>query len=319
MADGFSAPTDTDASAEKPKREKRSKRSRKVSVQFTSGLASPETVQADPGPNDGTFIYDDASVSSETKVKGVNTLEEKYGADYAAKKAEVALLAIYWFLYNDEDHSSILNQSWSTVWRIFTRISNKTGLWLNKIEMRKRLLEAGYTAKPIGVVGHAGLTPRGIELLQSERLLTKDNEPTSSGQTVLKNIRIESIEVARDLLRENARNIPGQSDTTRDTDGEPDPRGSTERDLDRGPIVLADGEFDSTGNVKPIFSIHATAEEIGRRVRIKRNEKGWTQLQLAEAMGLNTKRTIQDLENGKASPSLEKVAAVMQALEITEL
>jgi len=240
-------------------------------------------------------------------------------SDQSLAKAETTLLAIYWFLYNDENHSTILNQSWPVVFRIFSRLAKRAGWELKSIDMRKRLLDAGYTAKPKAVVGHAGLTGAAFRRLIKDRVLKGDRTLSASGENIMNAIRDEARIVARSLIRENARNFPELAGILKDIESETDPNGSTEWALDREPMLLPDGELDKAENIKPIFSINATGEEIGARVQLARRAKGWTQLQLAQAMGLNSKGSVQALETAKSSPSIDTVRAAMEALDITEL
>ncbi len=54
---------------------------------------------------------------------------------------------------------------------------------------------------------------------------------------------------------------------------------------------------------------------VGRQVRRWRNERGWTLSQVAVASGLNV-GYLSQIENDKASPSLESLAAIAGALEV---
>lgn len=58
-----------------------------------------------------------------------------------------------------------------------------------------------------------------------------------------------------------------------------------------------------------------TVEQIiGRRIQKIRQEKGYTQLQLSEMVGLST-NYLSDIERGKSSARLDKLVAIMNALE----
>jgi DNA-binding XRE family transcriptional regulator len=75
-------------------------------------------------------------------------------------------------------------------------------------------------------------------------------------------------------------------------------------------------------NIQPIFTLEATPEEIGARLRAARESKGLTQTELAQAMGLKTYRTVQELEKGgrdNGGVSLTSVRSAMEALQITEI
>ena len=53
---------------------------------------------------------------------------------------------------------------------------------------------------------------------------------------------------------------------------------------------------------------------IGDRIQKIRQSKGYTQLQLAERIGLST-NYLSDIERGKSSARLDKLVAIMNALE----
>ncbi len=52
---------------------------------------------------------------------------------------------------------------------------------------------------------------------------------------------------------------------------------------------------------------------IGRRIQKLRQEKGYTQQQFAEMVGLST-NYLSDIERGKSSPRLDKMVAIINAL-----
>lgn len=57
-----------------------------------------------------------------------------------------------------------------------------------------------------------------------------------------------------------------------------------------------------------------TEQIVGKRIQKLRQAKKLTQLQLAEMVGLST-NYLSDIERGKSSPRLDKLAAIMNALE----
>lgn len=71
--------------------------------------------------------------------------------------------------------------------------------------------------------------------------------------------------------------------------------------------------------VRPIFSIEATPKEIGGRIREARKAKGWTQLELANAMGLKSPKTVENIETAASSPNVSSLILAMQALDIQEI
>ena len=78
-------------------------------------------------------------------------------------------------------------------------------------------------------------------------------------------------------------------------------------------------DFKKSKRVSPIFSIKATPSEIGERIRAARKERGWTQRQLAEAMGYRTPRAVENIENAYQNTSVQAVRAAMEALDLDEL
>jgi len=56
-------------------------------------------------------------------------------------------------------------------------------------------------------------------------------------------------------------------------------------------------------------------ESFGQRVAMIRHQAGWTQENLAEASGLDRK-TINRIENGRHSPSLDRVFVLAYALGV---
>jgi transcriptional regulator with XRE-family HTH domain len=57
-------------------------------------------------------------------------------------------------------------------------------------------------------------------------------------------------------------------------------------------------------------------EVISESVRSHRSEKGWSQLELATRAGLDRK-TVNRIENGRFSPSVETLVAVSTALGVS--
>lgn len=55
-------------------------------------------------------------------------------------------------------------------------------------------------------------------------------------------------------------------------------------------------------------------ENIGRRIAMIRKEKGYTQMELAEMVDLST-NYLSDIERGKSSARLDKLVAIMDALQ----
>lgn len=54
--------------------------------------------------------------------------------------------------------------------------------------------------------------------------------------------------------------------------------------------------------------------QIGARIRQARNERGWSQQKLAEEAGLR-RATVNDIENGKANPTLDTLLSIAIALD----
>lgn len=73
------------------------------------------------------------------------------------------------------------------------------------------------------------------------------------------------------------------------------------------------------GGMAPVFTKHATPEEIGRRLRAARKEKGWTQLELAKKMGHTSHMTVVSLESGKHGQTVTSLGTALAALDLTEL
>lgn len=69
----------------------------------------------------------------------------------------------------------------------------------------------------------------------------------------------------------------------------------------------------------PVFSLEASPTVIAYRLRSAREAKGWTQIELAQAMGLKTKRAVQNLENARDGVTVSAIRSAMEALEIQEL
>lgn len=57
-------------------------------------------------------------------------------------------------------------------------------------------------------------------------------------------------------------------------------------------------------------------EQISESVRTRRTENGWSQLELASRAGLDRK-TVNRIENGRFSPSVETLLAVSTALGVS--
>ncbi|MCB2062398.1 MAG: helix-turn-helix transcriptional regulator, partial [Novosphingobium sp.] len=69
-----------------------------------------------------------------------------------------------------------------------------------------------------------------------------------------------------------------------------------------------------------LLSAKAIPELIGQRLREARERKGLTQLQLAQAMGLTTSRTVQDLERPrKKGQSIIGLQSAISALGVDGL
>ncbi|MEM7666338.1 MAG: helix-turn-helix transcriptional regulator [Pseudomonadota bacterium] len=71
--------------------------------------------------------------------------------------------------------------------------------------------------------------------------------------------------------------------------------------------------------LEPIFSASATPQEIGARIRAEREAKEWTQLELAQAMGLKTKKTVYLLESGHSDLKMSTVSGALAALGLERL
>lgn len=85
------------------------------------------------------------------------------------------------------------------------------------------------------------------------------------------------------------------------------------------PRILNESTLENKQNVRPIFTVEATAIEIGERIRAARKLKGWTQEDLASAMGHKSRRGVQNIEKAESNMSVETVIAAMNALDIKEL
>ena len=55
-------------------------------------------------------------------------------------------------------------------------------------------------------------------------------------------------------------------------------------------------------------------ETVGRRIQVIRREKGFTQQELSEAVGIST-NYLSDIERGKSSVRMDKLVAIINALE----
>jgi hypothetical protein len=155
---------------------------------------------------------------------------------------EVKLLAIYWFLYNDDSAPKVLNQSWPTVWRVFGRLIGTDPETIDGAAMRRRLLDAGFTVKPKGVVGHAGLTQSAIDRLTQVGLLSNESGQVSLSVLERFAIRKAAKIVARNIIRKSTVFQPDQSGTLKEIiDGGaiPHPAGQA---LDTAPDRLIDGK-----------------------------------------------------------------------------
>lgn len=58
-------------------------------------------------------------------------------------------------------------------------------------------------------------------------------------------------------------------------------------------------------------------EEVGGRIRALRNERGWSQDELAERAGVSP-RTVHSLEKGEHTPQPKKLRAVLDALGVAK-
>ena len=56
---------------------------------------------------------------------------------------------------------------------------------------------------------------------------------------------------------------------------------------------------------------------VGQRIKLKREEKGLSQLDLAKKVGYETKGSISMIEAGKRDISLDKVREIAKALDVT--
>lgn len=59
-----------------------------------------------------------------------------------------------------------------------------------------------------------------------------------------------------------------------------------------------------------------SAIDLGRMVRISRNQKGWSQTELAEKLG-TSQRWVSEIENGKSRAELGRVLKCLRALDVT--
>jgi len=85
------------------------------------------------------------------------------------------------------------------------------------------------------------------------------------------------------------------------------------------PEEEADPVSEEKSKITPVFSAHATPQVIAERLRAAREAKGWTQQDLANAMGLKSRRTVQNLESARDGVTVAAVRSAMEALEIQEL
>ncbi|GIT93363.1 hypothetical protein JANAI62_37750 [Jannaschia pagri] len=81
---------------------------------------------------------------------------------------------------------------------------------------------------------------------------------------------------------------------------------------------LSDTE-DLRAVITPVFSLEASPQVLAERLREARKAKGWSQTELANAMGLKSKRAVQNLENARDGVTLSSIRSAMEALEIKEL
>ena len=56
---------------------------------------------------------------------------------------------------------------------------------------------------------------------------------------------------------------------------------------------------------------------VGQRIKLRREEKGLSQLDLAKKVGYETKGSISMIESGKRDISLDKVREIAKALDVT--
>lgn len=59
-----------------------------------------------------------------------------------------------------------------------------------------------------------------------------------------------------------------------------------------------------------------SAIDLGRMVRLSRNQKGWSQTELAEKLG-TSQRWVSEIENGKSRAELGRVLKCLRALDVT--
>jgi len=83
--------------------------------------------------------------------------------------------------------------------------------------------------------------------------------------------------------------------------------------------IMNDGALGHAPKRNLLLSADATPKLIGERLREERKRKGWTQLQLAKAMGLTTSRTVEELEHPRKGQSIIALHSALAALEIDGL
>lgn len=71
----------------------------------------------------------------------------------------------------------------------------------------------------------------------------------------------------------------------------------------------------SSGSAMEDYNENTASNRIGRRIRFIREERGMTQTELGEAVGLNANR-IQQYENGARNPKMDLCKKIADALEV---
>jgi hypothetical protein len=203
-------------------------------------------------------------------------------------KAETMLLGIYWYLYYDENVPSVLNQSWPTVWRVFHRMTEHAPLSVESAPMRKNLLDAGYTIKPEGVVGHAGLTQAAIEKLVQDGTLTTDLERRDINATMKKPIEKAANIVAKNIIRKSIGSLPDPSVILKEIQGTKAFDPHTERVLDRDPAELNDGKINQASRSQSDFCNMLDRDTLIGYLKAAQSDLGFqTQIELAKYLGVS--------------------------------
>ena len=79
-------------------------------------------------------------------------------------------------------------------------------------------------------------------------------------------------------------------------------------------VLYENGSFTDRFQTSAMTDEKAVEETVGRRIQVIRREKGFTQQELSEAVGIST-NYLSDIERGKSSVRMDKLVAIINALE----